>query len=1367
MKTVCRIVLLCCISLALPFTGRANDIVFRHIDNQDGLSDNQVRGILSLPDGRIIFRTVSVVNVYDATSFRQSRYHIDQTYSWNYQGFEQQYLDADNRLWLKSNGLLLLLDLKKNHFIYSIDDILREMGIEEPIRDLFMDENHGFWFLTQRDRLYYRPSTEQKARLLPSPSGALRSMGTILTLTQKDTLMYVLYDSGWLRTFNARTGHFEQDDAYLVGKLAPDMNRYQLKTDQSGNLLIMLNGKTGGLFQRNLHTGKWGQRLPSGHFYTAFDIDQAGTLWVGSRAGLFMLTPEGTSRFISPFTLTNGSTLSNDINAVHCDPKGGIWIGLFNRGVLYYHPNIRKITVLNRTTTAGGPWVENDVRCLLEISDGKLLVGTVNGLMVFDPDNNHIKPFQSGLNKAFCLDFFRDSKGDIWLSTLNEGLYRIHGQSVRRYVLKSPMGDRAEYNVRSFYEDSDGQCYACSERYGFGLFNPENGAFQPLRETHPELVRFRLTTHMVPFDKKQLLVATQNGLFIYHTDSHDISIPPTGDKALDNRFRHSNNKYNCLYVDSRHNIWFGTQDGLNVWCPAVGKSYAFYMEDGLTSNTIQAIVEDSSHHIWATTTNGLTRISLSEHAGEPVFSLVSFNRFDGLSDGELYERSAIVTKAGWLYAGGINGLNQMNISQLPFEKGTLKPLFVKLRLFNTDVSEEGLFRSHRVLDKPITETAQLDLAYNENYISLDFSALNYINPTQTYYRYKLEGVDEDWIILHAKDGTGRATYTGLKPGRYRFLVYAANNSKDWGNQCTELSLRIRKPFWSTTVAWLLYVLLFLGLSYEVLRWQIRKNQREMKRKQEEKVNQERAKLDQLKMQFFTNISHEFRTPLTLILTPLESILRKTTDETLRKQLQLIHKSATDLNKLVNQLLDFRRIERQGEKLTLSCNDIVTFMDTIHEAFREAAKEKRIAFSIEHHKSSHYLYFDREKMLRVMNNLLSNAFKFTPEEGKITIRLREKQSSHPTIEGTTRPLLRIDIEDNGSGIPKDDLAHLFERFYQASNHTETGSGIGLHIVREYVRMHQGDVTVVSNGHEGTVFSVFIPMDLQPEANESADAGLESPATPPDSKTNEQRPTLLVVEDNRDFRFFLAEQLREMYQVIEAADGMEALNILSKHMPDIIISDVMMPKMDGIELCTKVKTDIKTSHIPFILLTAKVSEEAQIQGYEAGADAYLAKPFNMEMLVLRIRKLLEQQKMRHQLFKKTITVNPSTITITSLDEKLVQRVLNCVEKNMDNPAFSVEELSVEVGMNRAHLYRKLQSITGMSPSEFIRSIRLKRAAQLLDKGQLSVNEVVDLVGFNTTKYFSRHFRDMFGVYPSNYKKRGSDPTTEEETEAVDTE
>lgn len=1347
MKTVCRIVLLLCLTLTLPFTGRATDIVFRHIDNQDGLSDNQVRGILSLPDGRIVFRTVSVVNVYDATSFRQNRYHIDQTYSLNYQGVEQQYLDADNRLWLKSNGLLLLLDLKKNQFIYSIDNLLREMGIEEPIRDLFMDEDHGFWFLTQSDRLYYRPHTEQKVRLLPGRSGSLKPMGTLLTLTQKDTLVYLLYDSGWLRTFNTRTGRFEQDDAYLVGKLVPETNRYQLKTDPTGNLWIMLNGKTGGLFQRNLRTGKWEQRLPSGHFYTAFDIDQGGTLWVGSRAGLYVLTPKGAYRFISPFTLTNGSTLSNDINAVHCDKKGGIWIGLFNRGVLYYHPNIRKITVLNQTTTAGGPWVENDVRCLLEMSNGNLLVGTVKGLMVFDPDNNHIKPFQSGLSQAFCLDLFRDSKGDIWLSTLNEGLYRIHGQSVRRYVLKDPKDKRAEYNVRSIYEDSDGQYYACSERYGLGLFNPDNGAFQPLRVTHPELERFRLTTHMVPFDRKQLLVATQNGLFIYHTDNQEISIPPTGDKSLDNIFRHSNNKYNCLYVDSRQNSWFGTQDGLNVWCPAVGKSYAFYMEDGLTSNTIQAIVEDSSHTIWAATTNGLTRISLSEQAGEPVFSLVSFNRFDGLSDGELYERSAIVTKSGWLYAGGVNGLNQMDLNQLSFEKGTLKPLFVKLRLFNTDVSEEGLFRNHKVLERPITETTELDLAYNENYISLDFSALNYINPTQTYYRYKLEGVDEDWIILHAKDGTGRATYTGLKPGRYRFLVYAANNSKDWGNQCAELSLHIRKPFWFTTVAWLLYVLLFLTLSFMVLRWQIRKNQREMKRKQEEKVNQERAKLDQLKMQFFTNISHEFRTPLTLILTPLESILRKTTDEGLLKQLQLIHKSANDLLKLVNQLLDFRRIERQGETLTLSYNDVVAFMDTIHDAFRETAKEKRVAFSIEHHKSSHYLYFDREKLLRVMNNLLSNAFKFTPEEGKITIRLREEQ-----------PFLRIDVEDNGTGIPQDDLAHLFVRFYQAGNHTETGSGIGLHLVREYVKMHQGDITVTSEVHKGSVFSVFIPMDLHPENRESADAVLEIPETPPDSKSNDDHPTLLVVEDNRDFRFFLAEQLREMYQVLEAADGMEALKLLSKHTPDMIISDVMMPNMDGVEFCSKVKTDIKTSHIPFILLTAKVSEEAQMQGYEAGADAYLAKPFNMDMLALRIRKLLEQQKTRHKEFKQSITVNPSSITITSLDEKLVQRVLSSVEKNMDNPAYSVEELSADVGMNRAHLYRKLQSITGMSPSAFIRSIRLKRAAQLLEKGQLSVNEVVDMVGFNTTKYFSRHFRDMFGVYPSNYRKKDSDPSTD---------
>jgi len=1359
MMTACRFVVLCVFALVWPYTSLANGLVFRHIDSQDGLSDNQVRGICSLPDGRIVIRTVSVINAYDATSFKHSRYHTEQAYTWNYKGFEQEYLDADNRLWLKTNGLLLLLDVKKNQFIDSIEDTLREMGIDEPIRDLFMDDTHGFWFLTQSDRLYYRPATEQKARLLPGRSGALKPMGAVLTLTQQGSIVYLLYDSGWLRTFNTQTGQFERDNAFLVGKLAPDMNRYQLKTDKADHLWVMLNGKTGGLFRCTLKTGQWEQQLTPGSYYTSFDIDQEGTLWIGSRTGLTVLAPNKAPRIINPFTLTDGSTLSNDINAIHIDPNGGVWIGLFNRGVLYYHPNIRKITVFNQSTTVGGPWLENDVRCLLERPDGSLLVGTVRGLLVFDPGTNRVKPFLAPLQQAFCLDLFRDSKGAIWLSTLNEGLYRIQGHTVRHYVLHDSKGEQADLNVRSLYEDKDGHYYVCTGRFGFGLFNPENGAFAPLKETHPELERFSLMTHMVTYGKNQLLVGTQNGLFLYHTKNQQVTIPPTGNQRTDARFRHSNNKYNCLFVDSRQNLWFGTQDGLNVWCPSVGKSYAFYMEDGLTSNTVQALVEDSNHAIWATTTNGLTRINLTQQAGEPDFSLVSFNRFDGLSDGELYERSALVTQTGHVYAGGINGVNRLDINHLSFANNNLKPLFTRLRLFNTEVGDDGLYKNHRVLDQPITETTQLDLAYQENYVSLDFSALNYINPTQTYYRYMLEGVDEDWIILHAKDGTGRVTYTGLKPGRYRFLVYAANNTKDWGPQYAELQLRIRKPFWSTTVAWIVYALLFLTLSYGLLTWQIRKNQREMRRKQEAKVNQERAKLDQLKMQFFTNISHEFRTPLTLILTPLEAIIRKTTDEALLKQLHLIHKSAIDLITLVNQLLDFRRIENKGEQLTLSCNDVVAFMDAIHDAFRETAREKRIAFSIEHHKSSQYLYFDREKMLRVMNNLLSNAFKFTPEDGKITIRIREEPPLLQNGEGSTQPRLRIDIEDNGIGIPQADVSRLFDRFYQAGNHSETGSGIGLHLVREYVRMHKGEVSVVSTEHEGAVFSVFLPTDVHPETDAPGECTPEQADITHLPKANNQRPTVLVVEDNRDFRVFLMDNLQEVYHVLGAADGAEALKLLSKHTPDLIVSDVMMPNMDGIELCTKVKTDIKTSHIPFILLTAKISEEAQMQGYEAGADAYLPKPFNMEMLVLRIRKLLEQQASRHQLFKQSITVNPSSITITSLDEKLVQRVLSSVEKNMDNPAYSVEELSADVGMNRAHLYRKLQSITGLSPSEFIRTIRLKRAAQLLEMGQLSVNEVVDQVGFNTTKYFSRHFRDLFGVYPSNYKKKDSLPSTEE--------
>jgi len=1352
MNTKHLLLLLFAIMVNATSISSRNELVFRHIDSSDGLSDNQIRGIFSAPDGRIMIRTVGMINFYDATTFKYSRFNAGNTYKWNYSGFELEYMDKEGRIWMKENGQLLLFDLKTNQFVYNIPEILMKYGIGETIKDVFLDQDKNYWFLTQSDKLYYCKWNSSTCRLMTDRSSPDPRFDQVLCLTQSNTDVYILYRSGWIRVFDAKKERFSSNIGFLENKVTSETSRYMMKCDATGKLWIMFNGRNGGLYRYDSTSAKWETVLPSGDFYTSFDIDLQGTVWVGTRNGLWLIEKNGKPDKLGSFKLLEGGNLTNDINSVYADHQGGIWLGTFNQGILYYHPSILKFRQFNKKSFGNQVMLEDGVRCLLANPSGSILVGTVRGLLEFDPVKEQIAFFSPALRDAFCLQLSRDRSGKLWVSTINQGLFCLDGTKVRNYLKGQVPDGIPDNNVRAFYEDVDGACYISTETGGFGRFYQNSGRFVALKNRFPAINQMRLITHIVPFQGKQLLVASQNGLFIYNPKTGGIHLPSMGTSPMDSMFRHSNNKYNCVFTDSRGYSWFGTQVGLNVWCPSVNKLYSFYLEQGLSNNCIQTVLEDKNHDVWVSTSNGLTRIKMRIKDEIPEFSFVNFNQLDGLIEGEFYERSALVDKNGMLYFGGINGFNKVDPNHISFGVDKMIPIFVKLKIFNTEIIENEVYKNKIILKQSISQTKKLTLAYNQNFITLEFSALNFINPTQTYYRYQLEGLDNLWTEVQATDGTGRVTYTGLRPGKYRLKVYAANNSKNWSQKYTELDIFIKAPFWATPFAYLVYLILILSLIYALIEWRIKTNKRKFLSKQEEERREEKEKLDQMKFRFFTNISHEFRTPLTLILTPLDSILKRLTDETLKKQLTTVYKSSRDLLDLVNQLLDFRRLEMKGEKLTLAYCDVMEYLDTIYYSFREAAAEKGIAFNIEHRKANLYMYIDKDKLHKIINNLLSNAFKFTPKGGIVTIRIGE-DSPPPTI-GSMTEFLRIDVSDTGVGIPEKEVSNIFNRFYQANNYsdTNTGSGIGLHLVREYVRLHNGDVFVSSTLNKGSVFTLYIPLDLHPNAeiqeSIASEERVQEETISPIVEANKL--TLVVVEDNLEFRRFLAESLEEFYNVVVASDGQEGSETIVHLLPDLVISDIMMPKMDGIELCKRIKTDIRTSHIPVILLTAKISEEYQLVGYEAGADAYIAKPFNMDILFLRIRKLIEQQESRKALFHKTIDVNPSSITITSLDEKLVQKALDCVEKNMDNPEYSVEELSTDIGMNRTHLYRKLQSIVGMTPSDFIRSIRLKRAAQLLEKSQLNVAEIADMVGFNTQKYFSKYFKEMFGVYPSQYGK-----------------
>ena len=784
-------------------------------------------------------------------------------------------------------------------------------------------------------------------------------------------------------------------------------------------------------------------------------------------------------------------------------------------------------------------------------------------------------------------------------------------------------------------------------------------------------------------------------------------------------------------------------NGLRIWDSKRQKLYVLDSENGLPNNSVSSILEDDYGILWVSCVNGISKIEVVEKPDRLDFSIINFSTIDGLQSGKFNERAALRASNGTFYFGGVYGFNSFNPHNIIFNQSKHKAVFTSLSLFNRNISPTKAYNGRVILPQSLNRVQEVVLKHNENFISLEFAGLNYTNPKRTYFRYKLLNFDTNWTEI-ITSGAGKVTYTELAPGNYKLIVYTANNDKVWSDAAADINIIIKPPFWATTIAYAFYLILFVG----IVAWGISYLHRLEKKKllKQQLINEQRQQkeLEQMKYSFFTNVSHEFRTPLTLIITPLEAIIKSEKSEEMKARLSTIYLNAQSLLSLVNQLLDFRKLEMKGEKLKLYKINVNEFIQNVYDQFEYAVRNKELDFILETEVDSLTIYLDENKIHKVMNNLLSNALKHTPQGGAISIIVS-------TVHKGSEDYLKISVSDTGSGIPEADREKIFDRFYQSEgNNQRMGTGIGLHLTKEYIQLHQGEISVANQPGGGAVFSILIPTNLKGDESEKMAAHeTQVQQLPQPDATQGTDQTLLVVEDNEAFRQFLVEQLSGTFTVIEAANGREGEEIALQKLPDLIISDLMMPHVDGITLCRRLKSNIQTSHIPFILLTARSSDEARVEGYEAGADSYISKPFSMDVLLTRIKNLIEQQQQRREIFQKNIEVSPGSITITSLDEEMVQKALNFVEKNMDNTDYSVEDLSQDIGLSRVHLYRKLQSITGQTPSDFIRSIRLKRAAQLLQSSQLNVSEIAYAVGFNTPKYFTKYFREEFGMTPSQYR------------------
>lgn len=1356
---VCKFLFLLLFWLGFSLSLQAQtDYVFRHLDVSLGFPENQIMSVFYLPDGRLGIRTTASLTFYDGGKCDNYVYTPHSVYNWNYSGACCECIDGNGLIWMKNVGTLSVFDLHSLSYINNVDSLFRAMHVTEPVSDLYVDDNRCFWMVTDSQKVfYYTPGTDRLVEVCASGENN-RKNGQICYVAVSGDICRLVYNNGVIRCWDIKQERFVQREDFLVPYMKHRYNDvFIVKTLADGDAWLVSNQCVAYF---DAMEQQWmlipNLDIPSNDMFCALELDSSGNAWVGtSRSGLFVINRKNLSfRSYKTIPLLSGASIENDVISIAVSPHGGsVWLGLYNKGLCYYHPSLNKFSQVNSSVISRIPgnkvWKDDNIRSLLAMPDQTIWVGTQHGLYCYDPETQRVTiPFPE-LGDVLCRRLYRDSKGRVWIGTFLEGLYCIENNKLKSYKQpKRPLRSDYEYNnIRNLFEDREGNLWV-SIYGGLCLFHPETGQFDLLNLRHPELNRFKKSLVVNQTQEGYLVVGSSNGIYCYdpHTDRVWI---PTNTLEPDPCFEHSNDNYTCIFPDTRGLMWFGTYNGLNVVDFARRKVYQLSEKQGMFNHVVKNIIEDDNNNIWVSTSNGLCKIELENEDGEAYkFNVISFNSGDGLQRGEYFDLCGCKTNNGVIYFGGVNGFDMFQPDNIVYNTYAAPPVFTGFRLFNTEIKPGDLYKGRVIMDKSIGYVKEIRLKYDENFFTIDFSALNFVNPSKTYYRYQLEGFDADWIESVSTQGGGSATYNNLAPGTYTLHVCSANNDKVWSDRQAEMTIIITPPFWNTLWARIFYALFLAGVlmaSYIYLR---RQSRIKLQKAKELEAIRQKEELEQMKYRFFTNISHEFRTPLTLIITPLDAIIKKLTDENLKNQLTSVYKNAQQMLGLVNQLLDFRKLEMKGEKLNLQAGFVADVVYPLYVSFQSLAEEKHIDYIFEPCEEQIYMYFDGEKLQKIVNNLLSNAFKFTPNGGSISLRTSK-------VFEESRYYFLIEVSDSGIGISEEDQKHIFDRFYQVKtpNKSEVGSGIGLHLIREYVNLHGGRIKVDSKLDEGSVFSVYIPTDLTVEEASEDAAKSEKVIRHEMAEANnrQQKPvrqTVLVVEDNHEFRSFLIEQLAEHFRVIDAADGEEGLQKAIQLGADLIVSDVMMPKMDGFEMCKRIKENIQTSHIPIILLSARSTEEVKISGYEAGADSYIAKPFSIDLLLTRIRKLIEQQQKRRESFNKNLEVEPSNITITSIDEQLIKKALECVEKNMGNCEYTVEQLSSDVGMTRMNLYRKLQNITGQTPTEFIRSIRLKRAAQLLKGSQLTILQISDQVGYNSSRAFSKNFKDMFGMLPSQY-------------------
>lgn len=1305
------------ISLSIHLCGYAilpTQFHFRHYNIENGVSSNNISTLFQDQKGYIWIGTENGLNRFDGNQFT-----LYQKNNPLYSNFHANSINTicettDKKLWLGTDNGVFIYNQVKDTFTPFVKQTSDKTSITSWITHIIQDKAGNIWIATHKQGIFLFNTQTDKLTQFEIPQND-NIVTRILNDEQNNIWLSGPYQ---LCKLNKVNNTFE---TYAIEEKTESIYSMALWEDSSNHIWIGTWDK--GLWKLDPRTkqvekyltGEKGKGILHIHSILEYSPE---LLLIGSDDGLTIFNPVTHESFLYDNYGDSEKSLSDKfIYPILKDREGGVWIGTYYNGISYLPPYCGQFNGYSESSDI--PYFNSRIISrFCEGENGNIWIASDDsGLSCFNPSTMQFLDFngRKKLNKhnlhALCI-----VGKDLWIGTYGDGIQVLNAQTgkIKNYNTTNGLDENSIYSI---FKDSQGQIWTGSMN-GICQYDAQKQHFTPIKHLEALIIE------IVEDAKGNLWIATQGkGLFRYSPQKNK----EWEKYGLEKGFNSLTINHLCINKDNE--IWAATSEGLYLYNPL--KDIFTYQPLRLPNECINAILEGEDC-LWLTTAKGLVKYTPATQETQ------IFTKSDGLQSEAFIMASALKTRNGEFYIGSINGFNTFYPHQLKLNTQKPNVVLTSLEIFNQKIETQ----KDGILPEAIDHLKEIHLSYKDNVITLNYAALSYCTPQKNQYAYMLEGFDKGWNYVGSQHST---TYTNLPAGTYTFRVKASNNDNIWNEEGTSIRIIVHPPFYLSLPFKIGYVLLFLLALGLLLRYVIRRSEKKHAKAIDELNSKKEIEIHEAKINFFTMIAHEIRTPVSLIIGPLEKIMQSThIPANERQELEIIDRNSQRLLYLVNQLLDFRKVEQKEMRMKFTSQSIKDLMQAVCERFSPTLQQNGVNFSVTYPNEHFHADVDKEAITKVLSNLLTNANKYTGS--RIEVRFQE----HPE-----KQTFSIEVKDNGKGMNEEELKKIFKPFYQASEN-KPGTGIGLSIVKGIVEAHHGQIKVTSQQGHGSSFMITLP---QKQENLSAEEEENQAGSPlPEDIIPEQNatasisqkvlPIMLIVDDNEDMLHFLSSHFQTSYTIVTAVDGVDALNKLKEQEVALIISDWMMPNMNGIDLCKAVRNNQLTSHIPFILLTAKTDTEAKITSMNCGADAYIEKPFSLQYLEACIKNLLELRLQLRQKFSQMPTVSINSIAANQNDKVFLEKMNHLIEENLNNEELSVDFLAEKLCISRSGLFVKIKGLANTTPNEMIQIIRLKKAASLLLENQYRINEVSYMVGFNNPSYFSKCFQKQFGMKPGEY-------------------